>query len=189
MNKKIFAIAMMALVTIGGSSAFAARQDKKQECSAADCAKKECIADSAKCDKQKCHKKGPKTELYNPFEGLNLSADQQAKLDKVREDIRKEQQAARQQAQADRQKARSEAKTKADQGRRDYLAKVKEILSPEQYVQFLENEYVNAKRQFGSRMDAHGKAFRGKHDASKMKGKKKAQRPEGKPDKPARSSR
>ena len=29
------------------------------------------------------------------------------------------------------------------QNRRDYLAKVKNILTPEQYVQFLENNYVD----------------------------------------------
>ncbi len=44
------------------------------------------------------------------------------------------------QAKAEKQAKRAENRQKMIQNRRDYLAKVKNILTPEQYVQFLENK-------------------------------------------------
>lgn len=178
MNKKIFAIAMVALATVGGSSAFAARQDKKQDCTP-DCPQKECTLDAKKCDKKDC-----KAQRPSPFDGLNLTADQQTKLDQLRDDARKEQQAIRQQAQADRQKAREDGKAFAEKARKDYLAKVKEILSPEQYVQFLENAYVNNAPHAKGAQLRNGK-MRPAKDGAKIKGDRKGQRPDGKPGKSA----
>ena len=61
----------------------------------------------------------------NPFEGLNLTAEQQTAIAALRTECR-----------ADRDSCRAEAK-------RARLARIKEILTPEQYVTFLENAFVN----------------------------------------------
>ena len=85
----------------------------------------------------------------NPFEGLNLTADQQAKLEALKQNCPMK---------ADKQKADKQDKKndrKADmmakriQGKRDFLAQVKSILTPEQYVQFLENSFVNGQNRQG----------------------------------------
>lgn len=89
-------------------------------------------ADSAVCTRA--------PRCINPFEGLNLSQDQQDKLTTLRKE------------KADQNKKdRQSRKTKAQDNRRAYLKDVKSILTPEQYVQFLENNYINAASQRGSR--------------------------------------
>lgn len=70
-----------------------------------------------------------------PFEGLNLTDAQKEQLKQLR-----------QAAPADKQ-ARKEAKREAKrEARRERLAKVKAILTPEQYVQYLENLVVNRQK-------------------------------------------
>ncbi|MCM1029542.1 MAG: Spy/CpxP family protein refolding chaperone [Pseudoflavonifractor sp.] len=85
-----------------------------------------------------------------PFDGLNLNADQKAQLEalnaerqKSREEARKgaleSRKAERERSRATREKARESRKAE----RRAYLDKVKAILTPEQYVTWLENMAVN----------------------------------------------
>lgn len=95
-------------------------------------------------------------KAFNPFEGLNLSEKQLTDL-KALSDAQREQ----------RMKERSEAKNgerqnPADraaalqQERKDNLNKIKAILSPEQYVQFLENCYLNPTSQRMGGQDGRG---------------------------------
>lgn len=89
-------------------------------------------------------------QVYNPFEGLNLSEQQladlkalanakQEKMKKMREEARNSKGENKGEAIAD-PKARAEAQL---QERKEDLAKIKAILTPEQYVQYLENAYLN----------------------------------------------
>lgn len=81
----------------------------------------------------------------NPFEGLNLTADQQTKLDALKKESQ-EARAAKAEARKSQDKQRKEAnKEAAKTARTEQLAKIKAILTPEQYVKFLENNFVNAR--------------------------------------------
>lgn len=89
----------------------------------------------------------------NPFEGIDLTEKQQAEMKALREGIM-----------AERKKIASEEKAEKkdmlEQRKKDtkeYLAKIKEILTPEQYVQFLENSYLNqVSSPFGMQPGKHG---------------------------------
>lgn len=78
-------------------------------------------------------------KAYNPFEGINLTEKQQNEL-KALKDSRKAEKA---QAKADAQKEKKDMKAKRQNDRKEYLAKIKGILTPEQYVQFLENSFLS----------------------------------------------
>lgn len=89
----------------------------------AQCDKKMCKSDSVECyKKNKCDKKNPR--LQNPFEGLNLTDAQKKQLEGLKPTPGK----------VDKEKI-----DKSKDPRKEYLNKVKEILTPEQYTQFLEN--------------------------------------------------
>ncbi len=83
-----------------------------------------------------------------PFDGLNLTAEQQAKLKEItpcgNRDSKKADKEAREQARKERREA-------AQNSRREYLNKVKSILTPEQYTQFLENSYLNREPRHNAR--------------------------------------
>lgn len=81
----------------------------------------------AKCQSVgKCKK--AKTECKNPFAGLNLNDSQKQAI----KDLKKPSCKGDTASGKDRKTVRSE-----------YLAKIKSILTPEQYQQFLENNFVN----------------------------------------------
>lgn len=101
--------------------------------------------DNAKCDKAAaCTRTCDKPADCNkpcPFEGLNLTDAQKTQL----EQLCQEQQKARQekkQAKADNKQKKAEGRKAA---RRENLAKIKAILTPEQYVTYLENVAVQGK--------------------------------------------
>lgn len=96
-----------------------------------------------KCDGQKMER----PQAVNPFENLNLTEAQQNSLKALAEEQKAQCKEKADGEKADRQK---EAKERMDaimdamkNQRTEYLAKIKAILTPEQYVQFLENNYVN----------------------------------------------
>lgn len=123
-----------------------------------------------------------RTGAINPFEGISLSADQQTKLDALKAERKQKTDAAsaeRKQkseaARAERQKKQEERLTARRAARRAELDKVKSILTPEQYVKYLENIALG-----GNRHQKAGKAPRqGKHGGKmarndKRKGDKKS---------------
>lgn len=165
MKKKIFAIALMALATAGASTAFAATDNKDSK---GTCPQTECTA-PGECRPEKCRPDNC------PFEGLNLTADQQAQVKALREDCAKQRKADKEQLKADARKACDARKADALTKRADYLAKLKAILTPEQYVKFLENSFTNqgprGPKFDGPRGDRKGHAFHGKlRDGGKRDG-------------------
>lgn len=142
MKTKILALVLMALAS-GSAAVYAARPDN--------CPKQTCDR-QAKCRLDSCT-----NPFRTAFEGLDLTADQQTKLQALRQEHRDKMAKDR----SERKKDRKEQADKQVQSRRDYLAGVKAILTPEQYLQFLENSYVNTGRRFHM---MHGKKdFKTKH--------------------------
>lgn len=155
-------------------------------------------SNSQTCPNQtECTKAGKvgKTNRPNPFEGLNLTEQQKSELqaiapqkparkcDKAQNGTcdkakagkgEKKDLAAKQQSKADKQAKRAENRQQMIQNRRDYLAKVKNILTPEQYVQFLENNYVDNAFKAGGRH--HGKMVQAKHNKGHKDGKNRDMR-------------
>lgn len=136
------------------------------------CCKKDgkaCAKESKACGKEGkgCCKQGARL-----FEGVNLTAEQQTKLAALREsqqakaaqawgerakmskEVRKERaKVAREEARKDR--AERDSMMKAN--KRAYLDGVKQILTPEQYVVFLENAYFTATAPKHGDAPKHGK--------------------------------
>lgn len=112
----------------------------------------------------------------NPFDGLNLSEKQQAEIKALREGCKAERQKI-----AEKEKAeKKEMKEQRMKDAKEYLAKVKDILTPEQYVQFLENAYLNqGGRSFGAnKANKHGirAGKNGKHAQNRKANGQKGQR-------------
>ncbi len=135
--------------------------------------------------------KGAKVARVNPFAGLNLNAQQQQAINAL--------QAERQQARAEKMKGEKKDAARADRqkqspeqriaerkaARTSYLAKVKAILTPEQYTQYLENLYVNASPAgkgagFGNPGARKGNVAKNdrRRDGKAMKNGERRQRPE-----------
>lgn len=154
MKKKLTLLALAIVASLGISAA--AQTPCNKPCEKQKCEKQKC-EQQQKCDKQKCDKPCDKQKCDKPcdkqkcakqqcagdpfLEGITLSAEQQTKIDAIK---------------ADRKKAAAEGKNPC---RRDFLAKMKEVLSPEQYVTYLENMVLKspARRHHGD------KAMRGGH--------------------------
>lgn len=135
MKKTVLALSLSVLSVLG-FSAMAQNQQSKEKC---DKANKEL------CTKGKECKMGDKAK-YNPFEGLNLTQDQQQKLAalKAQKPERPEGQRTDKDKKEKMTQEQRQAKMQARQDRsREYLSKVKAILTPEQYVSFLENVAVH----------------------------------------------
>lgn len=125
---------------------------------------------------------GPKA--MNPFEGINLTADQKSKLEslaqerrkdiKARGDEQKKMRRERFQADSARMVASREAR-KAD--RKAYLAKVKSILTPGQYVTYLENMATEGRMGHRPHASAAGKGRdrNGKHHGARRHGRNAGQ--------------
>lgn len=152
MKKTLLSMAIV-IASMAGVSAFAQTPGSCSKNTATECTKG--------CDK----KDGPR---YNPFAGLNLTEKQQAELQALKpsKDAKStdKQDKTKQIGKEDKQAMRKQFTER----RRDYLAKVKSILTADQYVQFLENNYVDqpimkghgpkdmAKGKDGKRMDKKG---------------------------------
>ncbi len=111
---------LLALAVLAGVATAATAQTPNAERNAACTPGATCTPAATNCEA------GRDAACPNPFEGLNLTAEQQTALAALRNECR-----------ADRDSCRAEAK-------RARLARIKEILTPEQYVTFLENAFVNS---------------------------------------------
>lgn len=120
MNIKAIAIAAAAAVFSALAVSAQGRGHHRNYCNPQPCAV------SSRCDSM-CTR--PDSCRLTPFDGIALTTDQKAKL----------QQACPKPRRADGKDLRQERRN----SRKEYLAKVKSILTPEQYTQFLENNFVN----------------------------------------------
>ncbi len=129
-----------------------------------------CKQKTEQCRQADCQKPAGECAVNNnrpcPFDGLNLTADQQAKLKEIAPCNAKQ---AKKEA---KDKARQERREAAQNSRREYLAKVKNILTPEQYVQFLENSYLAPARHDGRPFDRKGKAHKAGMKTKKIDGQR-----------------
>ncbi len=139
MNKKILAIAVAGLSTLFAAPVFAATP----EC---------CTNANPNCPKTETCPTNQRGTLAC-FDGLNLTADQKTKIEQFTKECRE-------QCTRDNKTARAERRDNAAKFRTERLAKIKEILTPEQYVKFLENNFVNGHGQFGRNGGKHHKAAR-----------------------------
>lgn len=144
MNKNLIVAAIVALAGAFTFNTSAQQNDNKAKA----CPQQQCIIGQ--------RAGGP--TAYNPFEGLNLSKDQESKLQALRQQCKADRQAAQKQDKAERRQARNDQ-------RRKMLNDIKAILSPEQYVQFLENNFVNGGQKFKD-----GKKDRARMDKKKFRG-------------------
>lgn len=130
MNKKTIA-AIIGLTAIVATPAFA--------------------KDNKKANAPEC--RGNKTEqctgdkqcpvAVNPFEGLNLTTQQQEQIKALKDECKAQRQAQAKERKDNAQKAKADKANGKREMRAAQLAKIKAILTPEQYVQFLENSFVN----------------------------------------------
>lgn len=97
--------------------------------------------------------KGNRGPKFNPFDGVQLTQDQQQRLQVLREGLGPVQLTPEQQAKipenknltdAQKKQLKEERKAQKLEAKKNYLGGVKEILTPEQYVIFLENCYLYA---------------------------------------------
>lgn len=91
---------------------------------------------------ERCENKGACCD-DKAFEGINLTDAQKAQIKQIQADCEKQCKAAKEEKKAAAQAAKENKKQKAAENRRAYLAKIKNVLTPEQYTLFLENAFVN----------------------------------------------
>lgn len=117
-----------------------------------------------------------KAPRYNPFEGLNLTEKQindlkalkpskeNAQKKEGKKNLSDKDKASKKKlSKAEKQAARKDRMDQRKKSRQDYLAKVKSILTPEQYVKFLENNYTNGGQKMMARHNKMAKMKTGKH--------------------------
>lgn len=134
MKRKIFSIAIATVALMASSAAFAS-SPSKSSCPARPCAGQTC-SDSAQCNK-----------CINPFEGLNLTQEQQTKIKELREKCANTRRDVVKEGKRMRTRVDSATVDMKRQAKADYLKSVKGILSAEQYVQFLENSFIQGREQ------------------------------------------
>lgn len=139
---------MIALAAIAMTTGFAANaaNDKKNDkkCDATKCEQKACPKDCA----AGCPEMG-----MAEFEGLQLTDAQKDQLKAIKAERRD---AAKKAKEAKQEAKKAEKGAKADarrQCRQEYLQKVKAVLTPEQYVQFLENQVTKGGKECAPRMN------------------------------------
>lgn len=137
--KKTFLTMAIAAIALCG---FSASAQTKDNCKATTCDKSTCVKGQRPCRDAVA------------FEGITLTESQQTALKQLNADRTAKREQARK-ARADRQKQRrmddSTFRAQRRNDRADYLKSVKNILTPEQYVVFLENIVIDqpqGKRQF-----------------------------------------
>lgn len=153
MNKKVLT-AMMLCASLFSLSAFAQNPNARAQ----KAPQTKCATSGKVCDApQEC----PAQRAMLLFDGTTLTADQQARikeLNKTRaEKKRTAMKEAGTEARAEKRAARQQRDSIMKAEKREYLTGIKEILTPEQYVIFLENAYVTPAPQQGPRMAQNNK--------------------------------
>ena len=146
MKKKIFSVALLAmsLFAVNGIAQNPASSSKN-------------TTNVENVKGHKADRKGKKG-AKNPFEGLNLTDAQKAKLQQLDEKRMAERKQKAEALKAEKQRNDSVSKEARKASKKEYLEEVKAILGPDQYVVFLENFYINGGQQGGKHMKqaSHG---------------------------------
>ncbi len=170
MKKQLFSIIVLGMALLPLNS-FAQRHGDNRPQNNPPCA--ECPAPE-NCNPDSCN--------FGPFEGLNLTTEQQNKLKALKENAGKERKDRKEFSKEDRKAARAQADSLRRAEQLNYLNSIKEILTPEQYVQFLENMVVN--RPDGPN---GGKDFR--RDDRRMRPDDRRMRPDDRRPEPAKDKK
>lgn len=183
MKKKILSAAILLFgLTAMSVSAQEKATSEKQCTEQTDCAKQK--AHGKKEKKNRRDKNEAKVEMrehrqmcraqFNPFEGLDLTEQQQSQLEALRAEFRP----SREEMKDDAKDGKKDFKEEMTKSRETYLAKVKEILTADQYVKFLENSFNTQAPKMNNhhikKMDGNVKD-KARHDAKNHKCCKEAQ--------------
>lgn len=167
MKKLILSFAILA------ASSFTMLAANDNKCPNADnCGnRKECVK------KDDC--KGPKADFM--FNGMNLTEEQKAKIGEIRKQCKMNCENLKNDCKKDcknlneeqKQQFKQEMKGKMLDARKSCLAEIKKVLTPEQYIQFLENNYIFAKKgdagHFKGEKRGFDKCKNGKFDCPRQK--------------------
>lgn len=125
--KRILTIAIAAAALCGLPAA--AQSTGQAQCTNTECTK-------TGCAKTECNKTDRHNRKHNPFEGITLTEQQKTALEGLKPV----------KCERDGKEKTSAGKQRPDhrQARRDYINGVKNILSPDQYVIFLENMVIES---------------------------------------------
>lgn len=186
MMKKVFS-AMIVAMSLMAVPSFAQTADNAK-CADSKCKSEKVAKCKAECEKvAKCSKgaagKMQAKKARNEFEGLTLTDSQKQQLSDLQQKRMDARKVEREQMKAQRQQMKAEkssrdslrvAKRTAD--RKEYLEEVKTIIGPDQYIVFLENQYINAAPMQKSAKMGHqamkGKDFKANKDQKGQKGDK-----------------
>lgn len=165
MKKKILGIAaaIMALVAINASAQTSDTNTANN-----------CTNGQAKCKKaEKCDNQ--KGKCVNPFDGLNLTDAQKQSLKDIKKPSCKKDssctKANKECTKADKKEMKAERAQRMETARKEYLSQIQQILTPEQYQQFLENNFVNGAPRHNKHAMKNGKKGN-KHAMKKQEMKK-----------------
>lgn len=101
--------------------------------------------------------------INNPFQGIELTEQQKSQLSALQTSLKPQRISEEDKAKlSDEQKKalKEEQKVKRQNFKKDYLAGLKTILTPEQYVQFLENNYLQNNNKDLKKASKKGKQIR-----------------------------
>lgn len=139
MKKTIISLSFATIALFTASSVFAQNDNNSKE---------------QKKIENRGERKLDRPQPVNPFEGINLTEQQKTALKALAEEQKqnrtKKTDKQKAEQKADKQKKAQERMEAQKNARKEYLAKVKSILTPEQYCQFLENNYVNQSQKMES---------------------------------------
>lgn len=183
--KKTFVSMMLAVALLTGASAFAQTPDASTGATVQ--------KENTQCENCPQGQKGPKGQKgnkaqkpskpkFNPFDGIQLTNEQQQKLQLLQQGLGPVRLTPQEQAKIkenpnltpeQKKQLKEERKAKKLEAKKNYLNGVKETLTPDQYVVFLENWYLYAPQDQGkAKAKGHDKKDGKRGDKAKMKAQK-----------------
>lgn len=156
MKKVILSLAILVATAM---ASFAATDNKTENATKACKSTTECPVNGT------CPENKEKTaKCCKAFEGINLTAEQKAKLAELRKNCTAEREKNKETkgkkcnlSDEQKRQLKAECKAKCLEARKKYLESVKSILTPEQYNQFLENSYLSKNHK---KCDMRGKGMK-----------------------------
>ena len=199
MKKTILGISFLLMAAFAGSASAQCPKEancpdpencKKEQCDKKDCKDPECKKkDCSDCskDKKECRRrddKGPRPGRHDMagaearqaalFEGLNLTSEQQEKIKDLDKALKASRMEMKDKAKTDKSVRSHSAMIENEKAlRAKYLSDLQTILSGDQYMQFLQNFYVNQAPVNPNMLKAGAQRFERRMEADGKKGEKK----------------